>query len=90
MTHRVDGNQNQIIEELKQAGINVANTSQVGNGFPDTVICYKGINILLEIKMPGKDLRGNQRDFFDNWMGPIIVGYSTEDIINKCYEIAKG
>lgn len=38
---RVDANQTKVVEHLRKAGLSVAITSALGNGFPDLVVAAK-------------------------------------------------
>jgi len=51
---RIDGNQNQVVKELRQMGCSVAISSAIGKGFPDIVVGYNGRNYLLELKDPAQ------------------------------------
>jgi len=39
---RVDENQTKVVEHLRRAGLSVAVTSSIGNGFPDLVVAGWG------------------------------------------------
>jgi len=67
---RVDANQAQIVEALRAAGAYVWII-----GLPvDLLVGYKGKTMLVEIKNgPRKRLTVLQSDFFDNWMGGVLV-----------------
>ena len=48
---KVDANQGEIVRYLRDIpGCKVAITSMVGNGFPDIVVAFMGVNYLFEIK----------------------------------------
>jgi len=47
---KVDDNQSEIVSALRSIGATVAITSAVGDGFPDLVVGFNGVNFLLEIK----------------------------------------
>lgn len=83
--NRTDKNQKQIEKVLKQLGASVKSTSQLGNGFPDLIIGYKGKTYLVEIKGEnsyGKTLRESQIKFKNSWKGsPIIILRTTNDAI---------
>ncbi len=90
MRHRSDKNQEQIIKELRQRGISVAVLSQAGDGFPDIVAGYKGVNYLLEIKdgskPPSKQkLTPKQVEFHEKWRGQIAKVNSIEQALHVIY-----
>lgn len=81
---RVDVNQRQITKELRAAGFSVAITSQLGKGFPDLVIGYKGVNLMVELKATSKDkLTPHEVEFRDNWKGQYLIAWSSEMIIEE-------
>lgn len=77
---RIDLNQGEIVNALRQAGASVLITNRVGRGFPDLAVGFRGRNILMEVKN-GKNSYGrrgfnkNQQKFHDEWRGepPVIV-----------------
>lgn len=82
---RIDDNQKQIVGELRQLpGCTVTSTAGVGNGFPDIVVGYQGINYLFEIKDPAKPpsarkLTEHEHRFHEAWTGQISVIQATEE-----------
>ena len=81
---KVDTNQSQIVKVLRAVGASVATTHQVGKGFPDIVVGYKGRNHLLEIKDGDKPpsqrkLTADEQEWHDKWRGTVkIVNNETE------------
>ena len=81
---RVDNNQNEIISTLRTIpGISVANTSQLGDGFPDMVVGYEGFSFLFEIKDTGKrrHLTDAERKFMHHWRGHYDVIESADEVL---------
>ena len=81
---RVDNNQSQIITTLRTIpGLSVANTSQLGDGFPDMVVGYEGFDFLFEIKDTGKrrDLTPKEIDFQHKWTGHYDVIESADEVL---------
>lgn len=67
-THRA------IKEALVSVGATVFDTADVGGGFPDLVVGYKGSTYLMEVKGPRGRLGASQDAFRDRWRGgPLIV-----------------
>lgn len=85
--HRVDGNQRQITEELRQVpGITVLVMSQLGHGAPDICVGFAGRNYFFEIKDPTKPpskqkLTEDEAIFFAEWQGHIKKVKSTADVL---------
>jgi len=92
---RVDGNQKEVVTELRDMGFSVAITSQLGNGFPDIVLGYQNHNYLFEIKDPSQSpsarvLTLSEERFRDNWKGNYNIILSAQDALRyiystKCY-----
>lgn len=87
-----DYNHREIVAGLLKAGFSVADTSRVGDGFPDVVIGAFGYTALVEIKPPitAKNTRRTaadklgqaQRTFRDEWKGsPVIVACCVQDVL---------
>lgn len=71
----------------RRMGATVSITSLVGFGFPDLVIGFRGINVLVEVKPPGKDLRDDQKTFHKGWKGQVAVVESQDDLIKLLMRI---
>ena len=87
---RVDTNQAEIVQALRQIGAHVRDTSQVGDGFPDLVVSWRGVNILVEIKWLRPTSEGGrhgesegQRIARETWPGPWIVVTSPMDAVEQ-------
>lgn len=83
-----DTSHKSIAGGLKKAGFSVADTSRLGDDFPDLVIGKWGVDAKVECKTPrGKKdaeqlLSEGQKEFKDEWKGaPVIVAYTLEDVI---------
>jgi len=76
---RVDANHGEIVSALRYAGAKVRSTAQLGSGFPDLLVGWKGELMLFEIKDGSKPpsqrkLTGDEQRFFDEWSGfPVYV-----------------
>lgn len=65
-----DDAQKKIELWLKVRGIEFADTSGLGDGFPDLVVAYRGDNILFEIKnKPDEPLTPKEKKFQKRWEG---------------------
>lgn len=79
----VDANQNEIVEALRKAGCSVSPISQAGEGVPDLIAGFRGVNYLLEVKdgskPPSKQkLTVKQRKWHDQWLGSVSIVNSVE------------
>jgi hypothetical protein len=89
---RKDANHNTIADLFTAAGCSVADTSQLGKGFPDMVIGLCGINVLIEVKDGGKvpskqKLTDDEFKFFHNWRGWVAVVRDDKDALNIISQI---
>ena len=80
-----DRNHNEIAAALMKMGFSVADTSQLGEGFPDIVAGRAGINFLIEVKdysLPPshRKLTPEQVAFHNAWNGQICVIKCVEEI----------
>lgn len=86
---KVDGNHKSIVDELRTIpGVSVANTSALGNGFPDIVVGFRGQNWMFEIKDPEqprskRQLTPYELDFHARWTGQIAVVTTAYEIMRK-------
>lgn len=75
---KVDANQAQLVDLLRTAGMSVAVTSSSHDGFPDLVVGYGGISVLVEVKDGAKSpsarqFTPKQTDFHSAFKGAITV-----------------
>lgn len=88
MIKRTDRNQAEIINALRKIpNLSVFSTHEVGKGFPDIVVGYKGINYLIEIKDGNKPpsarkLTPDEVKFHSNWHGQIKIVNNLDEVLN--------
>jgi hypothetical protein len=75
---RVDGNQVDIVRTLRGAGASVQSLAAHGQGVPDLLVGFRGMNFLLEIKdsaqPPNKRrLTVDESMWHQGWQGQIAV-----------------
>lgn len=70
---RTDGNHAEIVRALRAAGITVVDLSAIGEGCPDLLIGFGGVNSLIEIKTATGGLDADQVDFIDGWRGARVA-----------------
>lgn len=83
---RIDANQPEIVAAFRRLGCTVAITSNVRDGFPDIVVGFRGINLLVEIKDGSKipsarKLTPDEQKFHDNWKGGAVIVESVDDVV---------
>ncbi len=87
MPGRVDDNQVEIVKTLRKMGVLVHVTSDLGNGFPDLVVSFKGKLWLVEIK-DGKKAKSRQKltekesEFHSIWAKHICIINSIDQAID--------
>jgi hypothetical protein len=85
---KVDDNQVELVASMRKIGAKVFHTHQVGKGFPDLVVAYRGVNYLVEVKDPAKfpserKLTKDEKKFFDSWAGPVFVAETIEHFLEQ-------
>ena len=83
---KIDANQTAVVQALRATGMTVWITSQMGNGAPDMVVGWRGLNIMLEIKdgdnVPSaQKLTVAEQNFSDTWAGQICIANSAEGAV---------
>jgi hypothetical protein len=80
---KTDTNQPAIVRQLRQyPGISVFDTHQLGKGFADICVGYRGINHLFEIKEEKGKLTLDEYDFQLKWRGTCYTVYNAREILN--------
>jgi hypothetical protein len=88
MIKRTDRNHSEIINALRKIpNLSVFSTHEVGKGFPDIVVGYKGVNYLIEIKDGNKPpsarkLTDAELQFHSNWRGQIKIVNNLDEVLN--------
>lgn len=87
---KTDDNHQEIMDAFRALGFSVADTSRLGNGFPDLVVAKKGINVLVEVKdgnkpPSAKRLTQDEKDFMQYWLGEYTIIETSEgvEMLNK-------
>lgn len=88
---RVDANQPEIVEALREKGASVVHLHPIGRGVPDILVGINGQNYLVEIKDGSKPaskqkLTSDQQIFHANWKGQVKVIHSVEEALNLFLE----
>lgn len=79
---RTDKNQSTIVKELRKSGASVFCSHQMGKGFPDIVVGWRGFTFLFEIKSEKGKLTTDQQKFIDSWLGQVDVITSVEEALS--------
>lgn len=79
-------NQPEIVTVLRQMGATVTPTHTLGNGFPDLVVGFRGVNLLLEVKdgdkPPSKrQLTADEQRWHEEWRGNAVIVESVDDVV---------
>lgn len=83
---KVDANQAEIVAALRAIGCTVQPLHAVGQGCPDLLCGFRGINHILEIKDGKKPasrrkLTADQVDWHGGWKGRVVVVSSIDEAI---------
>ena len=78
---RVDANQADIVAACRRAGATVTLLHTVGHGCPDLLVGFRGVNYLLECKVPGGRLTPAEREWHATWPGQKAIVFSAEQAL---------
>ena len=75
---KIDANQPAVVKAFRDAGASVTLLHRVGEGCPDAVVGWRGVNLLVEIKDGDKPpsaqkLTPAQQDWHRDWRGQCCV-----------------
>ncbi len=81
---RTDSNHTEIMDALRTIGAKPQSLASVGDGCPDILVGYHGVNVLLEVKdgakVPSKQaLTSAERTWHDTWPGQVAIVTSAEE-----------
>jgi len=91
---RTDSNHTEIMEALRNIGAKPQSLAIVGDGCPDLIVGYQGVNVLLEIKdgakVPSKQaLTAAERDWHETWPGQVSIVRNAEEAQMAVINFAK-
>lgn len=83
---KIDDNQREIVDALRQAGCSVQSLAGVGKGVPDLVVGFRKRNFLLEIKDGSKSpskrkLTPDEQNFHKMWKGAVVIVESIDEAL---------
>ena len=83
---RIDGNQEEVIKQLRSHGCSVQPLHTVGGGVPDLLVGYMGTNYLIELKDGSKKpserrLNSKQVEWHTTWRGTVVKVESWEEAL---------
>lgn len=83
---KIDGNQEQIVEQLRALNISVQHLHTIGKGCPDLLLGFRGQNFLVELKDGSRKpserkLTPDEEKFFAKWRGQVNKCECLEDIL---------
>jgi hypothetical protein len=84
---KIDENQPDIVKALQQIGCSVQSLAACGNGVPDLLVGYRGVNILLEVKdgaktASRKKLTPDQLIWHALWSGQVAVVSTVDEAVS--------
>lgn len=81
MPKRVDANQKDIVNALRQIGCSVQSLHTVGKGCPDLLVGYKDMNLLIEVKVGDAKLNELEQKWHEGWAGDVVIANSPDEAI---------
>lgn len=90
---KVDGNHGEVMQALRGLGCVVKSLAAVGGGFPDLLVGFRGVLVLLEVKdgslPPSKrKLTTDQAEFVATWPATYVVE-SPDEAVRVVVEAAR-
>lgn len=70
---RRDSTHHEVVEALESVGASVFDCADMGGGFPDLVVGYRGRTYLMEVKGPKGKLSPSQVAFSAGWRGDKVL-----------------
>lgn len=86
MRGRTDANQSLIVRELRKIGATVQSLADLGDGTPDLVVGFRGINTLIEVKdwkqVPSKQkLTPAEKKWHTGWQGQVAIAMTPDEAL---------
>lgn len=83
---RVDENQTAIVRALRDVGATVLHTHAIGQGCPDILVGWRGLNYFLEIKDGNKPpsarrLTSDEHDWQIQWRGQVATVTNVDEAL---------
>lgn len=84
---RLDANHKAVVTALRKIGASVQSLASVGDGCPDLLVGYHGVNVLLEVKNETKPpssrrLTEDEADWHERWEGSVVTVESPHAAVN--------
>lgn len=91
---KVDANQADVVSSLRAVGATVTHLHAVGQGCPDILVGFRGLNVLMEIKDGDKPpsrrkLTPQQVEWHDAWKGQVHVVNDKFEAVALLMELTK-
>ena len=84
---RTDANQREIVSALRDFGATVIDTHEVGHGYADINVGWRGRTYLMEIKCGGGHLTKDEWEFHGSWRGaPIYIVHTVQEALDILME----
>lgn len=70
---KVDANQTEIVNQLRQVGATVQSIAAIGKGAPDLLVGFQGRNVLMELKVDKGKLTPDETNWHEEWRGQVAI-----------------
>jgi hypothetical protein len=85
MPRRVDSNHGEIVAALRKGGATVQSLAAIGQGCPDLLVGFRGVNYLFEVKDGAKSpsrrcLTEDETEWAEKWNGQWNILMSIDDV----------
>jgi len=84
---RIDANHGAVVAALRAIGASVCSLARLGDGCPDLLVGFAGVNVLLEVKDGAKPpsaraLTVREQQFIASWRGSVYVVRSPAEAVD--------
>lgn len=86
---RTDRNQAEIVAALRELGASVTLLHRVGQGVPDLLVGWRGVNLLMEVKQSGERLNQREAKWHEAWHGQAAIVYCVLDALELLEQVER-
>ena len=87
---KVDANQHAIVKAMRWRGATVQLLHRFGQGVPDLLVGFRGVNLLIEVKTEDGELTEREAEWHEWWDGEVHIVRTKHEALDILDEIAGG
>lgn len=83
---RLDSNHPNVVKALRSAGMTVQSLAAVGQGVPDLLVGWRGLNLVMELKDGAKPpsaqaLTADETKWHESWGGHVVIVRDSDEAV---------